>query len=207
MGDIFKFVKDYVTAKDVAIHYGFRPNRSNLICCPFHDDKHPSMKVDRRYFCFGCGAQGDAIDFVSEYFGIGLKDAVLKIVDDFGIGSMMESAQKRKQSVQMKPIEITRYSTKKSELTDIVRRLMDYKDIVRKRMQESAPPTPEDEMSDAFAEEVDALVRASYLIDGCLVGAEDEKWEFYQIYKEEVDELVREVARDEEQTRRRARAK
>ena len=128
------------------------------------------MKVDRRYFCFGCGAQGDAIDFVSEYFGIGLKDAALKIVDDFGIGSMMESAQKRKQSAQMKPIEITRYSTKKSELTDIVRRLMDYKDIVRERMKENAPPTPEDEMSDAFAEEVDALVRASYLIDGCLVG-------------------------------------
>lgn len=207
MGDIFKFVKDYVTAKDVAIHYGFRPNRSDLICCPFHDDKHPSMKVDRRYFCFGCNAQGDAIDFVSAYFGIGLRDAALKMVDDFGIGSMMESAQKRKQSIQTKPIVITKYLNKKSELTDAVRKLMDYKIIVEERIKANAPTTPEAEWTDAFEVEVDALVRASYLIDGCLVGAEDEKWEFYQIYKEEVEELVREVARDEEQPRRRTRAK
>ena len=29
-----------------------------MACCPFHDDKHPSMKVDRRFHCFGCQADG-----------------------------------------------------------------------------------------------------------------------------------------------------
>ena len=36
-----------------------------MCVCPFHDDKNPSMKVDRRFHCFGCQADGDVIDFVS----------------------------------------------------------------------------------------------------------------------------------------------
>ena len=43
------------------------------------------MKVDRRYYCFGCGCTGDAIDFTAQLFGIGLKDAAMKLADDFRI--------------------------------------------------------------------------------------------------------------------------
>ena len=39
------------------------------LCCPFHDDRHPSMKVDRRFHCFGCQADGDVIDFTARLFG------------------------------------------------------------------------------------------------------------------------------------------
>ena len=45
-------------------------NRNGMAVCPFHRDRHPSMKVDRRYYCFGCGATGDVIDFVSLLHGI-----------------------------------------------------------------------------------------------------------------------------------------
>ena len=31
------------------------------------------MKIDRRYYCFGCGEKGDAIDFVAKFYGIGKK--------------------------------------------------------------------------------------------------------------------------------------
>ena len=61
--NIFEAVKENVTAYDVATMIGLKPNRSKMVCCPFHDDRHPSMKVDTRYYCFGCGAKGDAIDF------------------------------------------------------------------------------------------------------------------------------------------------
>ena len=40
-------------------------------CCPFHNEKTPSFHVNRDkqfYHCFGCGASGDAISFVREYF-------------------------------------------------------------------------------------------------------------------------------------------
>ena len=54
-----------------------------MACCPFHDDKTPSMKLDERYYCFGCHATGDAIDFVSNLFQISGLEAAKKIAEDF----------------------------------------------------------------------------------------------------------------------------
>ena len=53
-----------------------------MACCPFHDDKHPSMKVDRRFHCFGCQADGDVIDFTSRLFGLNKKEAALKLAEE-----------------------------------------------------------------------------------------------------------------------------
>ena len=83
--NLFETVKNNVNAIDVVSTAGFKPNRSKMICCPFHNDKHPSMKVDQRYFCFGCGAKGDAIDFVSNYYGLSLKEAAEKIASEFSL--------------------------------------------------------------------------------------------------------------------------
>ena len=43
------------------------------------------MKIDKRYYCFGCGDTGDAIDFVAKYFGLAPKEAAMKIASDFGL--------------------------------------------------------------------------------------------------------------------------
>ena len=64
--NVFSVVKDNVTAKQVAIQYGMKINRNGLACCPFHSDKTASMKIDKRYYCFGCGETGDAIDLVAK---------------------------------------------------------------------------------------------------------------------------------------------
>ena len=63
--NLFQTVKEHVNTRDFVEHIGLSINRSGMICCPFHDDRHPSMKVDERFFCFGCGEKGDVIDFVS----------------------------------------------------------------------------------------------------------------------------------------------
>lgn len=81
---LFDEVKQNVTVRQAAERYGLKPNRSGLIRCIFHNDKSPSMKVDRRYYCFGCGCTGDAIDFTAQLFDIGLKDAAMKLADDLG---------------------------------------------------------------------------------------------------------------------------
>lgn len=83
--NVFTVVKDNVTARQVAMQYGIKINRSGLACCPFHKDKTPSMKMDKRYYCFGCGDTGDAIDFVAKYFGLAPKSAAMKIASDFGL--------------------------------------------------------------------------------------------------------------------------
>ena len=45
---IFEQVKECVTARQAAEHYGIKVKNNGMACCPFHDDRHPSMKVDRR---------------------------------------------------------------------------------------------------------------------------------------------------------------
>ena len=67
--NVFEAVKQSATTRQAAEHYGIHVNRNGMACCPFHNDKTPSMKLDRRYHCFGCGADGDVIDFAATLYG------------------------------------------------------------------------------------------------------------------------------------------
>ena len=66
--NIFQTVKESVTARQAAGRYGFKVNRNGMICCPFHNDRHPSMKVDKGFCCFACGAKGDVITLAADLF-------------------------------------------------------------------------------------------------------------------------------------------
>lgn len=82
-------IKQAVTMTEIASKYISEPNRAGFICCPFHDEKTPSLKVypkNKGWHCFGCNAGGDIINFVSEYFGLGFVDACKKINSDFNLG-------------------------------------------------------------------------------------------------------------------------
>ena len=83
--NVFEVVKQSVTTRQAAGHFGIRAGRNGMCRCPFHDDKNPSMKVDRRYYCFGCGATGDVIDFVSRLEGISPKEAALLLARAFSV--------------------------------------------------------------------------------------------------------------------------
>ena len=68
---VFEAVKQSVTVREAAQMYGIEVNRSSMACCPFHDDKNPSMKLNEEYFyCFGCGATGDVIDFTARLYNL-----------------------------------------------------------------------------------------------------------------------------------------
>ena len=54
---IYEAIKAAISVKQAAEHYGQQVNRNGMACCPFHNDRHPSMKLNEDYFfCFGCGA-------------------------------------------------------------------------------------------------------------------------------------------------------
>ena len=59
--NVFEAVKQSVSTREAAAFYGIEVKRNGMACCPFHDDKNPSMKVDQRFHCFGCGA--DAVSY------------------------------------------------------------------------------------------------------------------------------------------------
>lgn len=67
--------------------------------CPFHQDKSPSFTINpenRFYYCFGCGATGNAVDFVQQHLGLGFKDAVETIVGNLPAGAPVPPAPPRK---------------------------------------------------------------------------------------------------------------
>jgi DNA primase len=56
-----------------------RKGKSFMGCCPFHDDKTPSLSVDAEkglYHCFGCGESGDAFDLVMKMKGFSFPEAL-----------------------------------------------------------------------------------------------------------------------------------
>lgn len=64
--NVFEAVKQSVTTRQAAEHYGIHVGRNGMACCPFHNDKTPSMKLDQRYHCFGCGADGKHVIIVNK---------------------------------------------------------------------------------------------------------------------------------------------
>lgn len=82
---IFSEVKEYLTARQAAEYYGLKVRKNGTACCPFHNDKHPSMKIDKNYYCFACGVGGDVVDYVSRMYGLSQYDAALKLIEDFAL--------------------------------------------------------------------------------------------------------------------------
>lgn len=57
-------------------------------CCPFHQEKSPSFMVQRgdsHYHCFGCGAHGDAITFLTEYLKLSFQESVEMLAEKFHV--------------------------------------------------------------------------------------------------------------------------
>ena len=68
---IYETIKAAISVKQAAEHYGLKVSHNGMACCPFHNDRHPSLKLNEDYFfCFGCGAKGDVIDLVARLFNL-----------------------------------------------------------------------------------------------------------------------------------------
>ena len=101
---MFEEIKDAVSTREAASFYGLNVGRGGMVCCPFHNDKHPSMKVDKRFHCFGCGADGDVINFVQQMFSLDAKQAAFKLIDDFHLNidtKRKESRHEKNQRIRL----------------------------------------------------------------------------------------------------------
>ena len=161
--NLFQTVKAAVTLRQAAKAYGLRVLPNGMTCCPFHEDKHPSLKLNEDYFfCFGCGASGDVIDFTARLFGISPKDATEKLAADFGI------------SVDAKPVAVRRNPSRLDEircrqvLTDYLHLLQDWK--IR-----YAPQTPGDIWDDRFVASCKQYDHIVYLLDLLTQGSSEEQ--------------------------------
>jgi len=81
--NIYNTIKATVTTRQAAEHFGLTVDKHGMAVCPFHDDHQPSLKLDQRYYCFGCHATGDVIDFTARLHGISNRAAAEKISRNF----------------------------------------------------------------------------------------------------------------------------
>ena len=85
--DVFREVRERVSARDAAERYGLRLDRSGRALCPFHDDHRPSISFKGgRFRCWSCGAHGDAVDITAKLLGLDPSGAVARLNEDFGLG-------------------------------------------------------------------------------------------------------------------------
>ena len=83
---LYQTVKSAITVRQVGEMYGMESDRHGMVCCPFHSDNHPSMMLNESYYyCFACGANGDAIDLTAKLFDLNPRQAAEKLIHDFGL--------------------------------------------------------------------------------------------------------------------------
>ena len=169
--DIESIVSAYVSLK--------RKGKILTGLCPFHNEKTPSFTVypeTQSYYCFGCGASGDVIDFAALLYGLGKREAAVRLAEDFGVSyeksgnaspdrKRHNRSQPRQKSAEQRFQETERYC---------FRVLCDYLHLLERWMVQYAPKTPEDALDDRFVEACQMLDYVEYLAD-LLIAAELEQ--------------------------------
>ena len=193
--NMFEEIKDAVSTREAASFYGLSVQRGGKVCCPFHNDKHPSMKVDQRFHCFGCGADGDVINFVQQMFSLDAKQAAFKLIDDFHLNidtGRKESRHEKDQRIRLakqkereKNIRMA-YAEElrdfRGKMADIYRTLHDW--------EHEFTPTREDWEAGSIDERYVCAVHnkdpACYILDVLDYGEDSEIYDYYKHREETV---------------------
>ena len=199
--NVFVDVKEYLTAKQVAESYGLQVRRNVLACCPFHDDRHPSMKIDRNYHCFACGVGGDAIDYVSRMFGLSQYDAACKLIEDFrlpiDLKNIVELSSQEKEHIRKERAEQER-------IVQIKERFQRWCDHTTELLKNSLTQIqevsifligkpPDTIFSEEYAQMLHAEPLVNHWLDILCMGDVEEKQELFLKGRKEVDKIAERV--------------
>lgn len=168
-------IKERVTTPDLFAFYGFQRNSRGFVCCPFHGEKTPSMKVydgQRGYCCFGgCGARGDIIDFVQRLFGLSFHDAQVKINEDFRLGFPLdgkgdaEQRRRYRREADDRAAKLRAVKAQRERLDSACENAFDAWARMDKQRMQNAPKTRTEPVSEEYAEAVKNLDRLAYELD------------------------------------------
>ena len=155
--DLFKAVKENVTARQAAALYGLEIAENGMARCPFHDDHTPSMKLDKRYYCFGCHATGDAIDFVSAYLQLSPLEAAKRLAADFNIPYNSDRGRKQDHPIPLtKRRRVQKAQMERQEFLDWRRKtlfdLAGYYRVLEEKKELFAPQTRDEPWSESFVQ-------------------------------------------------------
>ncbi|MCI9052469.1 MAG: DNA primase [Lachnospiraceae bacterium] len=197
--NIFLEVKEYLTTRQVAEFYGLQVKRNGFACCPFHEEKHPSMKLDRNYHCFGCGVGGDVIDYISRMFGLSQYEAALKLIDEFhlpiqGKVKLDRLQKKRFREVKAEQAHLFRIKDRfKKWCNQTIEKLKDCLLEIEQVGIFLKDQPPEMVFSEDYATLLHAEPVMEYWLDILCFGSIEEKQELFLKGRKEVEEVAERV--------------
>ena len=185
--NVFETVKQSVTIREAAERYGIEVKRGGMACCPFHDDKNPSMKLNEEYFyCFGCGATGDVIDLTARLYNLSPKEAAEKLAQDFGL--IYDSQAPPRRNYVHQKTEARKF---REDRQRCYRVLSDYYYLLKKWEADRSPRTPEEEPHPRFVEAIQKKPYVEYLLDLFLYESEEEQKAWIAEHTAEITHLER----------------
>lgn len=156
---IFQTVKAAVSVPQAAEAYGLTLTQNRMTCCPFHPDRHPSMKLNEAYYyCFGCHETGDVIDFTAKLFHLTPVQTALKLAADFGIDPNTPAAACATY-LRAAPAQPNK------EVLACTGVLIDYERLLKRQKEQLAPASADAPMDDDFAQALHQLPLVTALID------------------------------------------
>ena len=199
--NIFSQVKEHLTARQAAEYYGLKVRRNGTACCPFHDDKHPSMKIDKNYHCFACGVGGDAVDYVSRMFGLSQYDAALKLIEDFSLPvdaeGNAELSMREKERIRSEKAERERVTRIRERFEKWCRQTID---ILRGRISEVDSVNhflfgkpPDIIFSEDYAQMLHAEPLINYWLDILCMGDVSDRQELFLKDRKKVEDIAGKV--------------
>lgn len=182
--NIFLAVKEKLSMEDAAKFYGLQISRSGMACCPFHEDKTPSLKIyDDHFYCFGCGATGDCTGFTAKLFGISQIEAAKKLSYDFGLNLF-----DREITVSFKPVPNPKTDyllwlrKAKTDVSEYLNKLYEWR-------KKYAPRNIGEQLNPLFIESMQKTSYIEYLSELLDYGSSDEKRELFKNSKKEIDKI------------------
>ena len=143
-------IKAALDIERVVSFYGYEPNRQGFVSCPFHSEKTASFKIypkSNSFYCFGCGAGGDVIDFVRLLYGLDFRQACVRLEADFGlVGGQSSASPELSERAKKRNAE-------KAEYKALKERFVRYSQIIR----DSKPKAQGEPLSPEFAKAINEM--------------------------------------------------
>ncbi len=159
---LYQKIKSAITVRQVGEMYGMEPDRHGMVCCPFHSDSDPSMKLnDTYYYCFGCGANGDAIDLTAKLFDLTPRQAAEKLASDFGLDPDKPPAN----AIALLPPKRGLTDEQWADIAYCLRVLTDYLDLLHDWQERYKPASPEEPLDERFVEALNMTETIEHLTD------------------------------------------
>lgn len=181
--NLYEQIKTHITPKHVTERYGPPIHRGNMICCPFHDDRTPSMKLyDDHFYCFGCQKSGDVIDLAAQLLRLTNYEVAKLLSADFGITDEVPT-----QPVRTTPYEHSRQFHEDEQECYLA--LLDYFKLLKLWEQKYQPTSQIATPDPRFIEACQMKSYVEYLCDIFITGSTKERVTAIRELKPYLDEL------------------